>query len=190
MSTLSTDSPPLTSAEQEVFLLPAGEAGKLVLSPRGGFFSSILKIGKVLLGVPVAAPVTARALAPVVTAAAVGAAGAALVPGAPAVSPALRPTAAGVSVLLPGARVVRKETRVISFDAGGNVAKVQTFVGAPFLMNKDVVAAKRVFRLSRKLAAKIPKKTVKQSLSSQLTDAVQESALRQIVAPCPPKPCP
>ncbi len=185
MQHLATDTNPMipliVSAAQARRMLAAGE---LVIEPRGGFLSGLLNIGKVLLGVPTAvAPAAVRAVAPIATGVAAGAVGAALVPGA----------APGVVTGFPvGAAVqrqtVRKVTLVQSLNAQGLVIATKTLPGAPFLMNKDVVAAKRVFRLSRQLAAKIPKKVVKQSASSALKDAVVDTALRQIA--CPPKPCP
>jgi hypothetical protein len=167
-------------------LLLADRARKVRIPPRGGFFSSLLKgavgIGKALLGVPAAAPITARAVAPVVTGAAAAAAATALIPTAQ-----LTPTQRASQAALAAAPTVRKRTRVESLDQFGQVLRTVVFDGAPFLMNKDVVAAKRVFRLASKLHGKLPRRTVKESKVAQLKDAAVETALRQIQAP---KPCP
>jgi len=45
--------------------------------------------------------------------------------------------------------------------ASGAVIKQEVEVGAPFLMNRDIVIAKRVFRMATKLHGRLPRRSVK-----------------------------
>jgi len=58
--------------------------------------------------------------------------------------------------------------------------------GSPHIMNKDVAAAKKVFRQTRKLDARMPRKTVRESKTKQLADAAINKALRDVNKDCPP----
>lgn len=139
--------------------------------------SSVLKtvVGAFLPGLappPAAAAVTALAPLP-----------------APVFGPPLLAAPGVIPGLAPGVSPVgvRKQTLVQTLNAQNQVIRTQILPGSPFLMNKDIVAAKRVFRLSSKLSGKLPRKTVKESKITQLKDAAVDSALKQIIAP---KPCP
>lgn len=164
-----------------------------------GFFSSLLKVGKTILKVGAGVllgetavsatesllgtpdPLVAPTLSPVTQA--LAQAGQA----AQVVSTSAQIMTGGGRQFARGrvpAEVARKVTRVMSLDASGTIIATQNFEGTPFLMNKDVIAAKRVFRLSQKLARKLPKRTVKQSAVSQLKDAAVDQAMRVIA--CPP----
>lgn len=147
----------------------------LPYQPVGGFFSSLLgvvgQVAGAVLGVPQAAPVIRKA-----PAAKIAAARAVALP-----ELAERRLAALPGQIAPaGARIVGTQTIVQSLDAMGNVVKQKTLEGSPFLMNKDILAAKRVFKLSGKLAARLPKKTVKQSLTSRLKDELIHHAIERI----------
>lgn len=75
---------------------------------------------------------------------------------------------------------LRKRTIVQTFDpVTGAVTSVQTFPGGVAVRSSDVAAARRVFRQIRKLDAKLPRKTVKQSQVKQLTDRVIKNALER-----------
>jgi len=52
--------------------------------------------------------------------------------------------------------------------------------GSPHLMNSEVSAAKRVFRRTRKLNARLPRRPVKESKMKQLTDAAIDGAIRNV----------
>lgn len=179
------------SSQVQILSLDDQRKMNLVIPPRGGFFSSILRVagavGKAVLGIPAAAPVTARALVPAVTGVVAGAAGAALIPGQAATALGQL----GVTGFPVGAavarEVVRKRTVVQSLNSQGLVIGSITLAGAPFLMKKDLVTAKRVFKLATKLHAKIPRRTVKESEIKQLKDAAVSQALQRVIAP--PKPC-
>lgn len=72
-------------------------------------------------------------------------------------------------------------TQVNTFNAAGQLIKQKNLAGRPFLMNKDLVVAKRVFRTIQKASTKLPRKTVRESPSKQLTDAVTEKALSNVL---------
>ena len=52
--------------------------------------------------------------------------------------------------------------------------------GMPHIMNSDVAVCRRVIRQSTKLAKRIPRKTVKESKTKQLTDAAVDAAMRNV----------
>jgi len=62
--------------------------------------------------------------------------------------------------------------------ASGNITRRKVMPGSPFLMNADVKAAKKVFRQSAALAKRIPRRTVKESATTQLKNAAIDSAIR------------
>jgi len=75
-----------------------------------------------------------------------------------------------------------------SFD--GVILNIEVLRGAPHLMNRDLQTAKRVFRISSKLGARLPKKMVRMSRTKMLMQSLQESALERAISPpamCPPK---
>jgi len=72
-------------------------------------------------------------------------------------------------------------TVVQTFDPAGRVVKQTVLDGRPFLMNKDLVIAKRVFRTIQKASTRLPRKTVKESATKQLTSAVTEKALSNVL---------
>jgi len=98
------------------------------------------------------------------------------------------PSAAAIAAA-PGMKNV-VTTQIITRNPAGQVIKTEMRRGRPFIMKSDITAAKRVFKQSRKLAAKLPKKTVKQSDAAALNDAIKQKMMQQIAGPsCPPK-CP
>lgn len=82
-----------------------------------------------------------------------------------------------------------KRTIVETIDlTTGKIVMRKTMPGAPHIMNSDITAARRVIRQSAKLARKIPRKTVRESKTKQLTDAAIDKALRDVNSgggPCP-----
>jgi len=76
-------------------------------------------------------------------------------------------------------------------NATGQVIKQKIMMGSPHMMNSDIQAAKKVFRQSAKLAARMPRRTVKQSAASKLTDAVTQRAIQNVQGgdSCPPAKC-
>jgi len=183
--------------------------------PKGqevGFFSSFLSIiGRVattVLGIaaPVAraaAPAASRVAATTARVAATGAriaapaaaAGAAFAVGqsllTPSVSAPMAPAAGGPMAVTGGNGQTTRMTQIATIDnATGVVLRVETLKGAPFLMRSDVLIARRVFKLSSKLAGRMPRKTVKQSLPSQLTERIQRQLLENVGAGACPPACP
>jgi len=70
----------------------------------------------------------------------------------------------------------------------GVVVKRRTMPGSPHIMNSEIRAAKKVFRQSRKLESRLPRRTVKQSKSSQLSEAAIDKAIRDTQSgDCPTK---
>jgi len=166
-----------------------------------GFFDNILRIGGRLLGL--GAPAAARAAPRVLPAAgrvvrpglgrAIGR-GAAAVGGALGLGGAF---AIGESIFTPeqqdavgadglgGNGMTFRRTIVLTIrSADGVIVRQKVLEGSPHIMNKDIQIAKRVFRASTKLGARLPKKVVKRSRRSMLTDQVMENALER--ASCPP----
>jgi len=62
----------------------------------------------------------------------------------------------------------------------GKIVRTKTIPGSPHLMNSEVSAAKRVFRRTRKLNARLPRRTVKESKMKQLTDAAVDATIRNV----------
>lgn len=172
-----------------------------------GFFSSVLNIGRRLLGIaaPVAAPV-ARVAAPIARRVApIARRGAAVVGGGIAAGAGF---AVGESVfggdgggvlsaaggMVGGNGETFRRTIVQTIRADDGVVIKNVFLrGAPHLMQHDLVVAKKVFRLSTKLHQKMPKRTVRTSRIKLLTQQVLENALEGRLTPqaalCPPR-CP
>lgn len=71
--------------------------------------------------------------------------------------------------------------------ASGRIIRTRVLPGTPFLMNADVQAAKRVFKLSSKLHGKMPRRTVKESEVTKLKNAAVQQAIANVS--CPPPPC-
>ncbi len=170
-----------------------------------GFFGDILKGGLKLLGIGGGAPVrpalaaagTARlrGTMPAGTRGAVGriVRGGAIAAGAGAAfelgGAAVRDESGALVAMGGGNGVTSRRTIVQTIEnATGEVIKQVVKEGAPHLMNKDLQIAKRVFRLSSKLHARMPKRTVRMSRTKMLTTQVVENALER--ASCPPAPCP
>lgn len=171
-----------------------------------GFFSSLIGIGRTLLGVaaPIAAPVRAAAI-PAATAvgralvspgartaglAAVGGAlgTAGVMALAPAAAPGVVPSPVGVAV--PGLMKNRISTVVQTIAPDGRVIESKVLEGAPFLMKKDFVTAKRVRKLISKAKNKIVPTRREESEQSKLMKAVVTTATRRVLTgpdPCPPK---
>jgi len=83
-----------------------------------------------------------------------------------------------------------KQTIVQTVDlATGTVVRQETFAGAPFAMQKDINRIRTLDRKLTKAANRIRSKSRGPSKTKQLTDAVTDAALRNVVAGCPPKAC-
>jgi len=92
--------------------------------------------------------------------------------------------------LFPGGTAgrLRKRTIVQTIDpVTGKVFSQEIFAGGVAVRAADVAAARRVFRQIRKLDSKLPRKTVKQSKTKQLTDRVVQNALERAgdIPDCP-----
>ncbi len=100
----------------------------------------------------------------------------------------LIPPAAPARIAAPGGMKNVVTTTIMTTAPDGTVLKTVTKKGRPFLMKSDIVAAKRVFKLSSKLHSKLPKRTLKQSEMSKLNEAALEETRRRLTGPsCPPK---
>jgi len=97
---------------------------------------------------------------------------------APAVTTAV--TTGGKVVTTAGCPSGKNQVRTIiqTLNPAGQVIKQKIERGRPFLMARDIVIAKRVFRTVAKVSGRLPRKTVKQSKASMLTDAALDRALR------------
>lgn len=62
--------------------------------------------------------------------------------------------------------------------ATGKIIREKFMEGSPHIMNKDVTAANRLFKQTRKLDRRLPRKTVRESKTKQLADAAIDKALR------------
>lgn len=83
-----------------------------------------------------------------------------------------------------------RQTIVQTIDrATGRVIREEIHKGSPFLMNTDIVRAKRVARLVSKAHARLPRRTVKQSAMSAANEALQNRMLAQITCPPTPQKC-
>ncbi len=71
-------------------------------------------------------------------------------------------------------------TRIQTINPAGQVIKEVIRRGRPFLMATDFNTAKKVFKLATKAHAKLPRRSQKQSLASQITEAVKRAALEQV----------
>lgn len=60
----------------------------------------------------------------------------------------------------------------------GKIVRRKVMPGSPFLMNSEIKAAKKVFRQSAALSKRIPRKTVRESATTQLKNAAIEAAIR------------
>lgn len=72
----------------------------------------------------------------------------------------------------------------------GKIVNEKMMPGSPHIMNSDITAARRVIRQSAKLARRIPRKTVRESKTKQLTDAAIDKAMRDVNTTdvcCPPR---
>jgi len=72
-------------------------------------------------------------------------------------------------------------TTVQTFDRDGSLVRSKSTRGSPFLMNVDIVTAKRVFRLVAKASGRLPRKMIKEGKTKQLTDAVMDKALANVI---------
>lgn len=79
----------------------------------------------------------------------------------------------------------RTRTIVQTLSADGTVVRQKVLRGSPHLMNRDLMIAKRVFNVSTKLHAKLPRKTVKESEVTALKNRIVKNALDKAGAPCP-----
>lgn len=88
--------------------------------------------------------------------------------------------AAGLAAI-PGGGKNRVITTVSTINPAGQIIKQKQLAGRPFLMNKDIVTAKRVFRTIQKASGRLPRRTVKEGKTKQLTDAVMDKALSNVI---------
>jgi len=97
----------------------------------------------------------------------------------------------GGALAAPGGNGSRfRTTFVMTRDTDtGRVLRVETLKGAPFLMNNDVRKLSTISRKVSKANSKIPRKTVRESATTQLKNAAVQSALTNVLATCPTKPC-
>lgn len=72
-------------------------------------------------------------------------------------------------------------TVVQTINPAGQVIRQEIFPGRPFLMQKDFTIAKRVIKLAAKAHGKIPRRTVKQSDTSKINEAIKDKVLRTVV---------
>jgi len=164
-----------------------------------GFFSSLLNIGRSILGIgttaaPAAAATVAARVAPVVRRVAGVVTGGVAAGAGFAVGESVFGGGGGVGVPISagtgGNGETFRRTIVQTIRADDGVVIKNVFLrGAPHLMQHDLVVAKKVFRLSSKLHQKLPKRTVKTSRIKLLTQQVLENALEARMAPLA-LPCP
>lgn len=76
-----------------------------------------------------------------------------------------------------GGRATRTIVQTMDLQTG-RIIRTKTLPGSPFLMNFEIVAAKRVFRKSADLRKRIPRRSVKESATTQLKDAAIDAAIR------------
>lgn len=170
-----------------------------------GFFSSLLSIGRRVVGafIPGVAPRTAAVATIPAAAARVAQAGvtvgrrlarpvgraAAALGGAAAVGAAFQGGANffdaegnPISDCPPGQASVVRRTLVQSVDrATGEVICTQVLRGAPFIMRHDIQIAKRVIRTVARLGkVKGISRVVKQSVASRTKDAIEQKVLAQV----------
>ncbi len=168
-----------------------------------GFFDSILNIGKRILGIgsggtaAAGARVAARTGQVVRAGAGRGAAaaagrvgralgGAAALGGAFAVGESIfSPDQAAVAGMGGNGQTFRRTIVLTIRSDDGVIVRRKVLEGSPHIMNKDIQIAKRVFRASTKLGARLPKKTIRRSRRSMLTDQVMENALERASCPTP-----
>jgi len=65
----------------------------------------------------------------------------------------------------------------------GKIVKRKTLPGSPYLMNTEVAGLRKVVKKSNNLQKRIPRRTVKQSTTSKLTEAVQMKAIQNVQLP-------
>lgn len=74
----------------------------------------------------------------------------------------------------------RKVTCVFTLNNQGEVDVRQVEAGHPLIMSRDAQKMRRVIRQINKLEKRVPRRTVKQSKSKQLAEAVTETALAKV----------
>lgn len=114
------------------------------------------------------------------------------VPGvAPLALAAVTTPTVSTALAAPGGNGSRfRTTIVVTRDTDTNrILRTEILKGAPFLMNNDVRKLSTISRKVSKANSKIPRKTVRESATTQLKNAAVDSALRNVMQACPPKPC-
>jgi len=86
-----------------------------------------------------------------------------------------------------GKEATRTIVQTINLQTG-RIVRFKILPGSPHLMNSEVSAAKRVFKISSKLHARMPRRTVKESKTKQLTDAAIAAATTAVTCPTTCKP--
>lgn len=94
---------------------------------------------------------------------------------------AARRTAGRVQALEMAAGKNRVQTVIQTVNPAGQIVKQIIKKGRPFIMANDFTIARRVIKLAAQAAARIPKKRVPQGISAQITHAVKDKVLKQIV---------
>ena len=75
-------------------------------------------------------------------------------------------------------------TTVTTIDnATGETVRQKMYRGSPYLMNRDLVAAKKVMRTAGKLGRRFGSRVRTPSKAKQLTDAVVDRAMQNVIAP-------
>lgn len=167
-----------------------------------GFFSTLLNIGKTILGgvLGTAAVVAPKVVRPITTALpkvvkfgaplAAGVAGGVAFAGGEALF-----AGGGTGMGGPGGNGLSFRRTIVQTvnSQTGEIIRQELLAGAPHIMNRDIQTAKRVFRLSGKLFRRLPKRTVRASRRQSLTEQVMNNALERAACPpalaCPTKPC-
>lgn len=96
------------------------------------------------------------------------------------------PAAANLQGFSRGNGRTANRTVVQTLDLVTNkIIRERIMPGTPHMMNSDIRAAKKVFRQSAELHAKMPRRTTKESPTTQLKNQLVQRAMNNVA--CPPK---
>jgi len=79
----------------------------------------------------------------------------------------------------------RNVTVVFSFNRKGEILVKRVEVGTPKVMSSEARRAKKFFKEVSKLGSRLPRKVVRESKNKQLTEAIQDRIMAQVM--CPPR---
>lgn len=80
-----------------------------------------------------------------------------------------------------GNGTVVTRTTVETMDvASGQIVRIKRMPGTPYLMNNEVTAAKRVIKKNAALTKRVPRKTVRESPTTQLKNSLVARALQNV----------